>query len=63
VKSSFIHEVQARIQNTAFQLPQVYSEFEGGFCNEEVYGHCNFIEVTGAVRLVAPPPGASRSSE
>jgi hypothetical protein len=48
----FIGRVQARIRSTTFQLPQVYEEtVSGSFCNEEVYGHCNFIEVTGAVRL------------
>jgi hypothetical protein len=59
VRDGFINKLQARIQCTAFQLPQVTDNyFDQFFCNETVYGHCNFIEVTGAVRLAVPPPDA-----
>jgi hypothetical protein len=43
--------VQHRLRNLKLQLPQINGNFEGFFCNETVYGRCNFVEVTGAVRL------------
>jgi hypothetical protein len=53
--SGFAAAVQARVKHTPFQLPQLYGGFEGSYCNETVYGHCNFFEVMGAVRLATAP--------
>jgi len=49
--SKVSQKVQHRLRNLKLQLPQINGNFEGFFCNETVYGRCNFVEVTGAVRL------------
>ena len=33
-------------------MPQRKSDAEVNFCNESVYGQCNFVEATGVVRLL-----------
>jgi hypothetical protein len=63
VHDGFVDTLQERIKGTAFQLPQVRDYFEQFYCNETVYGQCNFIEVTGAVRLEAQPLAARARGE
>ena len=50
-KSKFIAAIQSRIASTKFSMPQRKSDANVNFCNESVYGHCNFVEATGVVRL------------
>ncbi len=49
---NFMEEVQKRIYNTKYILPQhdreVFNQF---YCNESVYGQCCILEITGMVNL------------
>ncbi len=51
VDSGFLEELQARIKETAFDLPQHKHEAEGYLCNEVVYGNMSVLRLTGLVRL------------
>ena len=51
VDSGFLEELQARINEAAFNLPQQKRESEAFFCNEAVYGNMNVLRLTGLVRL------------
>lgn len=51
-KSKFIAAIQSRIASTKFSMPQRKSSEDVNFCNESVYGQCNFVEATGVVRLL-----------
>ena len=66
VDSGFLEQLQSRIAETRFDLPQSKAEGSAFFCNEKVYGKMNVLRLTGVMRLAdeggAPEGAAERGA-
>eukprot|EP00299_Pterocystis_sp_00344_P013573 c6664_g1_i1.p1 GENE.c6664_g1_i1~~c6664_g1_i1.p1 ORF type:complete len:614 (+),score=118.90 c6664_g1_i1:34-1875(+) len=55
IETDFVNRVAQQVTFVDFELPQHSSNFSHHFCNENVYGHLNFLLLSGVVRVEKLP--------